>query len=97
MPNNPAPVPSKDEQEHSEHLHPAKQPQPERTSGEELPLRNGSSVQPDPSAGLKESQPTPALMTAGQSKYIGFRRDSEHMRGSSMAIVIGLVAGIMWF
>ncbi|BCS25891.1 uncharacterized protein APUU_50602S [Aspergillus puulaauensis] len=97
IPNNPAPAPSKDEQEYLEHLHPEEQAQPERTSGEELLLNNGSSSQPDISRGLKDSQPTPTLMTAGQSKYIGFRRDSEHMRGSSMAIVIGLVAGIMWF
>ncbi|KAL4976338.1 hypothetical protein BDW66DRAFT_135219 [Aspergillus desertorum] len=36
-------------------------------------------------------------MTAGQSEYAGFRHDPDHMRGSSMAIVIALVVGIMWF
>ncbi|KAL2843116.1 hypothetical protein BJY01DRAFT_198089 [Aspergillus pseudoustus] len=40
------------------------------------------------------SQPVSA---AGQSKDSALRQGSEHMRGSSMAIVIGLVAGIMWF
>ncbi|KKK15555.1 hypothetical protein P175DRAFT_0433286 [Aspergillus ochraceoroseus IBT 24754] len=44
------------------------------------------------------TQPTALLpTTAGQSKVGGFGSNSEHMRGSSMAIVIGLVAGIMWF
>ncbi|KAJ0425682.1 hypothetical protein BJY00DRAFT_154721 [Aspergillus carlsbadensis] len=42
--------------------------------------------------------PNQPASTAGQSKdAAGPRRDSEHMRGSSMAIVIGLVVGIMWF
>ncbi|KAL3486251.1 hypothetical protein BJX62DRAFT_23395 [Aspergillus germanicus] len=41
--------------------------------------------------------PNQPASTAGQSKDAGHRRDSEHMRGSSMAIVIGLVVGIMWF
>ncbi|KAL5002678.1 hypothetical protein BDV10DRAFT_105734 [Aspergillus recurvatus] len=41
--------------------------------------------------------PNSLEMTAGQSKYAGFRRDSDHMCGSSMAIVIALVVGIMWF
>ncbi|RDW76537.1 uncharacterized protein DSM5745_06529 [Aspergillus mulundensis] len=41
--------------------------------------------------------PNSLELTAGQSKFAGFRRDSEHMCGSSMAIVIALVVGIMWF
>jgi hypothetical protein len=42
--------------------------------------------------------PNQPASTAGQSKDAGHRRDSsENMRGSSMAIVIGLVVGIMWF
>ncbi|KAL3463285.1 hypothetical protein BJX64DRAFT_287537 [Aspergillus heterothallicus] len=41
--------------------------------------------------------PSHPVSTAGQSKDAGFRHDSQHMRGSSMAIVIGLVVGIMWF
>ncbi|KAL4981816.1 hypothetical protein BDW68DRAFT_171767 [Aspergillus falconensis] len=41
--------------------------------------------------------PNSLEMTAGQSKCTGFRRDSDHMCGSSMAIVIALVVGIMWF
>ncbi|PWY89746.1 hypothetical protein BO70DRAFT_127413 [Aspergillus heteromorphus CBS 117.55] len=35
---------------------------------------------------------------AGQSKVAGFQQESEPMRrGSCMAIVIGLVVGVMWF
>ncbi|EHA17985.1 hypothetical protein ASPNIDRAFT_47596 [Aspergillus niger ATCC 1015] len=48
--------------------------------------------------------PPPALSqnstatTAGQSKVAGFQQETEHMRrGSCMAIVIGLVVGVMWF
>ncbi|KAI9041915.1 uncharacterized protein KD926_006252 [Aspergillus affinis] len=62
---------------------------------------NGSSVDPGapriPSRVLSTQPPNPTVTTAGQSKNIGFGQDSEHMRGSCMAIVIALVAGVMWF
>jgi hypothetical protein len=68
------------------------------------PLANsGGLTQSLASPGLEDSRETPTSLpdspatTAGQSKYTGFRRDSDYMRGSSMAIVIALVAGIMWF
>ncbi|PYI00255.1 hypothetical protein BO78DRAFT_330482 [Aspergillus sclerotiicarbonarius CBS 121057] len=42
--------------------------------------------------------PNSTAMAAGQSKVAGLQQESEHMRrGSCMAIVIGLVAGVMWF
>ncbi|KAL3473304.1 hypothetical protein BJX99DRAFT_261491 [Aspergillus californicus] len=37
-----------------------------------------------------------AVPTAGQSTDTGHGQDLKHRRGSSMAIVIGLVVGIMW-
>ncbi|PLB43754.1 hypothetical protein P170DRAFT_61541 [Aspergillus steynii IBT 23096] len=50
-----------------------------------------------PSRVLSTQPPNPTVTTAGQSKNTGFGQDSEHMRGSCMAIVIALVAGVMWF
>ncbi|GKZ34550.1 hypothetical protein AbraIFM66950_004863 [Aspergillus brasiliensis] len=42
--------------------------------------------------------PNSTATTAGQSKVAGFQQETEHMRrGSCMAIVIGLVVGVMWF
>lgn len=62
---------------------------------------NGSSVALGadriPSSVLSTQAPNPIATTAGQSKNAGFGQDSEHMRGSCMAIVIALVAGVMWF
>jgi hypothetical protein len=60
------------------------------------PSNNSAHPQQDP---LHHHIPSPnqPVSTAGQSKDAGHRRDSEHIRGSSMAIVIGLVVGIMWF
>ncbi|KAL5336976.1 hypothetical protein BJX70DRAFT_400153 [Aspergillus crustosus] len=64
---------------------------------------NNSLIESDLSSGLEDSQqasaslPNSPATTAGQSKYTGFRRDSDYMRGSSMAIVIALIAGIVWF
>lgn len=61
---------------------------------------NGSNVNPAPripSRVLSTQPPNPTVTTAGQSKNTGFGSDSEHMRGSCMAIVIALVAGVMWF
>ncbi|XRM41336.1 hypothetical protein ABZX51_004615 [Aspergillus tubingensis] len=61
---------------------------------------DASQSAPTPSA----TPPPPALSpnstapTAGQSKVAGFQQETEHMRrGSCMAIVIGLVVGVMWF
>ncbi|KAL4791772.1 hypothetical protein BDV19DRAFT_392840 [Aspergillus venezuelensis] len=82
-------------------LQPEKQPHDKHPPGE--PSLNNSSAQDQAALELDDSIPTPILppntsdATAGQSKHPGFRRDSEQMCGSSMAIVIALVAGIIWF
>ncbi|OOG00967.1 hypothetical protein ASPCADRAFT_202814 [Aspergillus carbonarius ITEM 5010] len=42
--------------------------------------------------------PNSTAMAAGQSKVAGLQQESERVRrGSCMAIVIGLVVGVMWF
>ncbi|KAA8651989.1 uncharacterized protein ATNIH1004_000889 [Aspergillus tanneri] len=69
------------------------QPSPEAVSPDLL--ANDSSV--GPSASLLTRSPNSAVTTAGQSKNTGFGQHSEHTRGSCMAIVIALVAGVMWF
>ncbi|KAL4917621.1 hypothetical protein BDW62DRAFT_211123 [Aspergillus aurantiobrunneus] len=92
IPNSPAPTFTGDEQAHSEHLQSEEQPQAESTSNRGLSLNTNSAIQVGTPPGLNDSStpalsPNPLTMTAGQSKYIGFRRDSEHMDGSSMAII----------
>ncbi|KAL4809511.1 hypothetical protein BDV18DRAFT_157266 [Aspergillus unguis] len=72
----------------------------EHTFADEV-SRNSTEVNHSNQTHLRNSQDSTlsnhSLVTAGQSKYIGFRRDSEHMCESSMAIVIALVVGIIWF
>ncbi|KAL4959591.1 uncharacterized protein BDV14DRAFT_160307 [Aspergillus stella-maris] len=96
IPRYPAPASTPDV------LQPEKQPQDQNSTAEKSSLNN-SSTKDQAALELSESIPTPILppntsdATAGQSKHPGFRRDSEQMCGSSMAIVIALVAGIIWF
>ncbi|KAL4953458.1 hypothetical protein BDW69DRAFT_4641 [Aspergillus filifer] len=96
IPRYPAPVSTPDV-----NLQTEKRPQAKHPSGE--PSLNNSSAQDQSALELSDSIPTPVLplntsdATAGQLKHPGFRRDSEQMCGSSMAIVIALVAGIIWF
>ncbi|KAL4942342.1 hypothetical protein BDV06DRAFT_192404 [Aspergillus oleicola] len=98
IPKYPAPAFTPDAHPPPNHVQAEKQPQDEHPSAERASLNNTGSAQDQPTLEV----PTPILppntsdATAGQSKY-GFRRDSEQMCGSSMAIVIALVAGIMWF
>ncbi|KAL4886516.1 hypothetical protein BJY04DRAFT_74091 [Aspergillus karnatakaensis] len=90
------------EQAHSAPLLPEEQTD---TATNKPLLNNSSLAQSDYALGsgdTKDSEETPETPNspaaiAGQSKYTGFRRDSDYMRGSSMAIVIALVAGILWF
>ncbi|KAL4786077.1 hypothetical protein BJX76DRAFT_346515 [Aspergillus varians] len=81
-----------DEKIYSEHPQSEEQSQAKRISTRGSSLNNDSSIQADNPPELEDSQststlsPNPLPMTAGQSKYTGFRRGSENMYGSSMAI-----------
>ncbi|RAK97086.1 uncharacterized protein BO80DRAFT_197240 [Aspergillus ibericus CBS 121593] len=58
----------------------------------------GSDIHANHSAPIATSTPNSTAMAAGQSKVAGLQQESEQMRrGSCMAIVIGLVVGVMWF
>ncbi|KAL4924421.1 uncharacterized protein BDV17DRAFT_211099 [Aspergillus undulatus] len=100
IPKSPASAVNRDAQTHS--IHPRLQePQPDHTSDETPSLNDSNSTQDQPSTKLEnlltKLPPNTSTVTAGQSKHTGLTRDPEHMCGSSMAIVIALVAGIMWF
>ncbi|PYH95956.1 hypothetical protein BO71DRAFT_191429 [Aspergillus ellipticus CBS 707.79] len=72
-------------------------PREQRVSPKALPV-NSSDESAAPHAIATAVPSQNATATAGQSKVAGFQQESEPMRrGSCMAIVIGLVAGVMWF
>ncbi|KAI9924818.1 hypothetical protein MW887_006674 [Aspergillus wentii] len=74
----------------------------ESASSKELAV-NGSRLQPNlqptatPGDSMSTQTPNAAATPAEQSKVAGVGGNTEQMRSSCMAIVIGLVVGIMWF
>ncbi|KAL4766282.1 uncharacterized protein BDW70DRAFT_125711 [Aspergillus foveolatus] len=93
IPKYPAPHTS-DEQRHPEHLEELDCASTKESLSTNLEQPGLAPRQTDSQRTLS---PNSLEMTAGQSKYAGFPRDSDHICGSSMAIVVALMVGIMWF
>ncbi|KAF7590044.1 hypothetical protein BBP40_003297 [Aspergillus hancockii] len=66
------------------------------SNGSNVALPTPSPTSPQPLT-IPTHAPNSTVANAGQSKGVGQGPNSEPTRGSCMAIVIGLVVGVMWF
>ncbi|KAI9372507.1 hypothetical protein BJX61DRAFT_443789 [Aspergillus egyptiacus] len=90
-----------DARTHSDHSQTDERPQSERERGKGR-LSDGDSTLPNIPLDLENTVPVPTLSpdpgtTAGQYAGTELRANPMHMRGSTMAVVVGLAVGVIWF